>query len=172
MGELIIGWTKRARTEQSVASECILTQIWMALTSLSAMQLHNDTKKPWPEMVAGEVEQMNTELVCPRINKLSKVFCVSAMTIKTECKKKRKKCCYGNMWYRKLKRREKKQMQHTDIYRVVRTVLLNSCKNLEDDTQTHVLMTICEADSKTQKAELLHCHHLSSKHQRNEDAMG
>lgn len=62
MGELIIGWAEQTRTEQSVASEYMLTQILMALTSLSAMQLHNDTKKPWPEMVTGEVQQMKTEL--------------------------------------------------------------------------------------------------------------
>lgn len=47
MGELIIGWAEQKSTEQSVAAEYMLAQTSMAPTKMSAMQLHNDTKKPW-----------------------------------------------------------------------------------------------------------------------------
>lgn len=97
MGELIIGWAEQTRTEQSVASECMLTQILMALTSLSAMQLHNDTKKPWPEMVTREVEQMNTELLYSQIKNLTKYF--FSFTNENWVWKEEEKCCYGNMIY-------------------------------------------------------------------------
>lgn len=50
-------------------------------------------------MVTGKVEQMNTELLYPQINNSTKYFFLSPMTIKTERRKKRKKCCYGNMIY-------------------------------------------------------------------------
>lgn len=83
------------------------------------MQLHNDAKKPWSAMVTEEVGQMNTELVCPSIKKLSKLFTLCCSTdhedgVYREAEKdvllwqhviekdkdgRENKSCYGNILY-------------------------------------------------------------------------
>lgn len=174
MGELIIGWTEQTRTEQSVASECMLTQILMALTSLSAMQLHNDTKKPWPEMVTGEVQQMKTELLYPQITNWQSIFFLSPMPIKTECRKKRKSAAMATWytWYREIRRETKK---NDAVYQYTQGRERNASPKIIQKSREKKAKT-CSYDHrwiiKHKKTEVLHCHHISTKQQRSEDAMG
>lgn len=71
----------------------------------------------------------------------------------------------------KLGERQKKMMQYTNIHRVERgMLLLKSSKNLEEKKAK-----TCSYDHRwiiKQKTEVLHCHHISTKQQRSEDAMG
>lgn len=71
----------------------------------------------------------------------------------------------------KLGERQKKMMQYTNIHRVERgMLLLKSSKNLEEKKAK-----TCSYDHrwiiKHKKTEVLHCHHISTKQQRSEDAM-